>query len=731
MFRLLWVLMSVALLSIYPMHGDEPPLKEAVNSSWSLEEASQETEAVKTQLLSEHKTIKPGESFWLALHVNVKEDWHIYWKNPGDSGMPFSINWELPEGIQLEKIDWPYPQRFKQDEVYGFGYGETVTFLAKFNTNEQLALKEHTLTANLKWVMCSSSNCVPGFQDLSITLPAKDQVSSYTEHKQLFAQARDKIPETKWEASGFRKDGFIYVQIKHPSKSGKKYETALFFPEKGDMVDHTIDPVLTSGESNEYALILKDKEEETSSNLKGVVVLKANTVTPSQQAVEINIPLNNTSEPIASSQIITNLNPTISHNNELENNFLLALVFAFVGGMILNLMPCVLPVMSFKVMGFVKMSGEDRKTTFLHGVIFSLGVLISFWALASVLLILQAYGSSVGWGFQLQEPIFVGALATLLFVMGLNLFGVFEMGTSVMAAAGGINANRSGAFTQSFLSGVLATVVATPCTGPFLGSAVGYALTLPPIGSLSIFTFLGLGMSFPYLLLAGVPSLLKFMPKPGAWMVIFKEAMGFLMMATVIWLVWVFSAQTTLLSSIVLLCAFFIIAVGCWVYGKWGHSSLKKMTKIAVKGILAFCMVTGGTLIYQASQGVEVERVVSTQEDWEPFSPERVAELRKQGIPVFIDFTAKWCLICQTNHMVFNKKDVSDKFAEKKVVKMKADWTRNDPVITAELKKHGRSGVPLYVLYEGMEDSQPLVLPQVLTADTVIQHLDDMKEKKV
>lgn len=422
-------------------------------------------------------------------------------------------------------------------------------------------------------------------------------------------------------------------------------------------------------------------------------------------------------------------------SQEFEGGVGLAIVFAFIGGMILNLMPCVLPVISFKVLSFVKMAGQDRSLTFKHGLIFSLGVLVSFWTLAGIMLALQAYGHAVGWGFQLQEPIFVAGLAAVLLLFALSLFGVFEIGTSITSLAGQVqNPAASEGVLNSFLSGVLATAVATPCTGPFLGSAIGFAVTLPAHLSLLIFTSLGLGMAFPYLLLSAFPSLLRFMPKPGKWMVAFKEIMGFLMIATVLWLIWVFGAQTNTFAIFLLLVGFFMLAIGSWIYGKWGTPYQSKRCRVIAYTFALLCglaagqaIVTSTSLKVLALEDSRSKESNLTADAWEDFSPKRVEALRQQGVPVLIDFTAKWCLICQANHLVLSSSDVENRLKELGAVKMKADWTKNDQVITKELRKFGRSGVPLYVLYGNNPTEAPQILPQVLTSDIVLQHLDKLE----
>jgi thiol:disulfide interchange protein DsbD len=350
------------------------------------------------------------------------------------------------------------------------------------------------------------------------------------------------------------------------------------------------------------------------------------------------------------------------------------------------------------------------------------------------MLVLRTYGQAVGWGFQLQDPLFVVILASILFVFALSLFGLFEWGMFFSSWAGQTEvdkAKKSSGYGGSFLSGVLATAVATPCTGPFLGSAIGFAVTLPVFQSMLIFTSLGLGMSSPYLLLAAFPSLLRFLPKPGAWMEVFKELMGFLLLATVLWLMWVFSAQTNTFSLICLLAGFLCFALGAWIYGKGSAPLISRKKRVMAYVFVCVFIFAGfkSILLPQSTWDQDISIGKNGQKEqwkgWEVFSPERVAELRAQGTPVLIDFTAKWCLICQANHMVLDSKEVNEELSKAGVVKMVADWTKNDPIITEELSKFGRNSVPLYVLYGSEERQEPVILPQVLTSSGVLEHLNE------
>lgn len=712
--------------------------------------AIEESTPVKITLVSEEKTIQPGRSFWVAVQLDLEKDWHVYWKNPGDAGFPLKLNWKLPEGFQAEPLQWPFPEKFTFENMVGFGYHDEVTILTRITPPSHLEPgTEVQLKGNASWLVCSSVTCLPGSAPVSVNLKVDSAAPEIdSANAEIFKVARAKMPRVHAEAKAIHKEGILQLQVPKLDLDQGSITGVYFFPENQKVVDSSVDPVMSLDqlESDQRCLVnLKGGEEigVKTKNLKGVLVVHTNDKEAEGiLAFDIDSPIHDNDDDFLSfvetkskfeetssigSQSISSTNNKVA----FEGGLGLALAFAFVGGMILNLMPCVLPVMSFKVMSFVKMAGQSRTLTIKHGLVFSLGVVISFWVLASIMLLLRTYGQAVGWGFQLQEPLFVVILASLLFVFALSLFGVFEWGLFVASWAGQTQAEKSkqssSGYMASFFSGVMATAVATPCTGPFLGSAVGFAVTLPVIQSLLIFTVLGLGMCFPYLLLAAFPSYLRFLPKPGAWMEIFKHLMGFLLLATVLWLLWVFSAQTNTLSLICLLAGFLCFSVGAWLYGQ-GSSPLVSKPKRMISYVCVVLIVVVGCQVilmprnsWYATESVD-HKAKGAWAGWEEFSPERVAELQKQGKPVLIDFTAKWCLICQANHLVLDSEEVAGKLDDREVVKLKADWTRSDPVITEELSKFGRNSVPLYVLYG--TDSKPVILPQVLTPDVVLDHLD-------
>ncbi len=698
------------------------------------------TSHIKSELIQEGEAIQPGQPFWVAIHLKLEKEWHVYWKNPGDAGIPLKVEWLLPAGFEASPLQWPFPEKFTTSDMVGFGYSDEVILLSQITPPAHLDLKENIeLQAKVNWLVCSSFTCQPGNALLSVPLVVSDQKPSPRQGvAALFKEARSKIPQTHVEIKTIRKDGMVQLEV--AQGKGETEETirgVYFFPEDQNVIDPLSEPTVASTDSNRYFVNLKGSDEIGAGTkfLKGVLVLhKQKGSEESVEALDIDSPIEEEGDAAFLSYFTSADSPAIGYSKAIaqpassfsfEGGLGLALLFAFLGGMILNLMPCVLPVISFKVMSFVKMSGQSRSLTLKHGLMFSFGVLVSFWVLASAMLVLRAYGQSVGWGFQLQEPLFVVILATLLFIFSLSLFGLFEWGMFFASWAGQTEADtvkKSSGYAGSFFSGVLATAVATPCTGPFLGSAVGFAVTLSILPALMIFTSLALGMCFPYLLLAAFPSFLRFLPKPGQWMETFKQLMGFFLLATVLWLLWVFSAQTNAFSLICLLAGFLCFSIGAWIYGRACSPLARKSTRLfAYASILLFAYMGVSTIIFpRATWSIQESAGDDHWIGWENFSPERVVQLREAGKPILIDFTAKWCLICQANHLVLNSEDVKQELDKLGVVKMKADWTKSDPIITEALSKFGRNSVPLYVLYGAGE---PVILPQVLTPDVVAEHL--------
>lgn len=744
MLNLFRIIICCFSLALFISSAHSYSLENETQLSESLPPAS--SEPVSVALVSEQQSLQPGQPTWVAITMNIENHWHAYWKNPGDAGMAPVITWNLPEGFEIGAVQWPTPTSFKLSTAVGLGYEGKVIFLVQITPPASFVPTSSVeISAEMRWVVCSDSTCLPGDAHLALTLPVNKETAKVdASHTTLFAEARVHIPKKHDIFSAERKEKNCVELTFEALGDSPNFHEAYFFPEEKKTIDYKADVTLTRSPDNpkQHTISLKEVESaDKPSSLKGILVLNGLSVSEAYD-VNIQIGTNPDHEEISmNDQSFAALDDkksspasvlTVENDFEFKGGLGLALVFAFLGGMILNLMPCVLPVISLKVMSFVKLAGESRALIFRHGLAFSFGVLVSFWTLAGVLLVLQAYGRSVGWGFQLQEPIFVAILASGLLIFALSLFGLFEMGTSLISAAG--SARKKEGLSASFLSGILATAVATPCTGPFLGSAVGFAVTLPAIQAMLIFTFLGLGMSFPYLILAAYPKLLRFMPKAGNWMMAFKELMGFFMLATVLWLVWIFGAQTSSFALSLLLAGFFFMSFACWIYGRWSSPLKPKLTRYTSMFLAALIFGFGGYAVITASSswaenmgGPSSNTLTAyANDEWEEFSVERVAELRKQGIPVFIDFTAKWCLICQTNHMVLTTDEVRQQFNQRGVVKMKADWTKNDSVIAAELRKFGRNSVPLYVLYTGDMEEKPQILPQLLTPEIVVESLKQL-----
>lgn len=430
-------------------------------------------------------------------------------------------------------------------------------------------------------------------------------------------------------------------------------------------------------------------------------------------------------------------------------HLLLMLSLAFAGGIVLNLMPCVLPVLSLKIFDFVQRAGNKRGRVFAHGLVFTVGTTLSFWVMAGLLLLLRRGGQGLGWGYQLQSPSFLVILCAIFFFFSLHLFGVFEVGYLFTRIQRG---HEQEGLSGSFLAGVTATLVATPCTGPFMGTAMAYAFTQSAAVSFLVFTALALGVSFPYLLLSASPGLHRYLPKPGPWMENLKQFMGFPLLATVIWLAWVFGRQTDIDAMASLLGLLLAAGISAWVLGKWmalHHPGHIRMTAALVALVIfvpslvftlyrvqhripmpSFISKTSGAgdtncLTPSSAQGIALRQAQAIA--WEPFSPARLSALLAAGKPVFIDFTADWCLTCKVNdNVALNRAEVARRFAEKGVVALKADWTHSDPVITNALAGYGRGSIPLYVFYSGRNPGEYHILPQVLTPSIVTGTLDKM-----
>lgn len=673
-------------------------------------EATEEPSPLTFEVFSEEATMQPGRPFWVILNLNLQKGWHTYWKNPGDSGLALEVNWDLPEGYTASSIIWPTPERFVNDNVVSFGYSNNFQLLCTITPSiDSPTGSPEKLTANVNYISCSDENCTSDIISSSLYIPISEASPQKSlSHKNLFSQAKLNLPKLLDKVIISQQENKYYIEIQNNIVATNKVTKASFFPDTNDQIDITkkISFSLYNQETLELQLLGLDNEKKES--LSGIIVLE--TSSGEKLSYQINDPVNQ-SPPISA---------------YVYQSFLGFLILAFIGGLILNLMPCVFPVLSFKIMSFVSMADKENSHSFKYSLAYAAGIILSFWFLAATIIIMQQTGKSVGWGFQLQEPIFVAFLTALMVIFSLNLFGVFEMGLS-LTAIGEKTDNNSSLF-KAFLSGIFATTMAAPCTGPFLGSAIWFAITQSIHFTFAIFTAIGLGLATPYLLLAACPAAIKIIPRPGPWMVHFKQLMGFLMLATGVWFLWVFAAQTNVEAVSLLIVALFIISFTCWIYGKGATLQASPLQKGVTVTISTCLLLTSAYFIHEASLITDdtiPTSTASTTKEWEKFSPDRLEEHLAQGTPVFVDFTAKWCLICQTNKIVLGQTDLKDRFKGCGIAKMRADWTKNDPTITEALKKYGRNGVPLYVLHIPTDDGiKTEILPQVLTPQLVTGYIN-------
>jgi thiol:disulfide interchange protein DsbD len=525
-----------------------------------------------------------------------------------------------------------------------------------------------------------------------------------------FASTRAKlpIPADGWNISAREEDKQFVLRI-DPPQGVALDGNVQFFAASGPVIEYSA-PQTTSVDGGVVTMRLVRSPHLTGSakRINGVL-LAANGA-----AFELDVPV---SAPMAAAATATTAVPP---------TMLVALALAFAGGVILNLMPCVFPVVSLKILGFVQSAGDDPRRVRGHGLTFASGVLVAFWGLAALLLALRAAGEEIGWGFQLQSPGFVAAMAFLLFGLGLSLAGLVEIGTPLTRIGG----SGSSGLRSSFMNGVLATVVATPCTAPFMGAALGFAMTQSAGTSMLIFTALGAGMAAPYVALSAWPALLRFLPRPGAWMVRFRQLTAFPLFATVAWLAWVFGHQTGIDGVLRLLLGLTLLALGLWIWGQWVTLSAAERTKWTARTVAAGFVVAGLVLAATSAPTASAAPSSNAAEGiaWEVYSEARVAEHRAAGRPVFIDFTAAWCLTCKVNERIaFSSDEVHQLVKERNIAMLKADWTSRDPEISRALAGFGRSGVPLYVLYADSA-AQPRLLPEILSPGILLNAFGEVKK---
>jgi thiol:disulfide interchange protein/DsbC/DsbD-like thiol-disulfide interchange protein len=688
-FNGMWVLALTALLSVAGARADGPPAPEGL---------------VKAELAAETASVAAGTTLWADLHLDVKPGWHIYWRNPGDSGLPTAIEWQLPPGFSAGEIVWPVPEHFVQNGIGNYGYAGSADLLVPITPPKELATGQTVrLAAEASWLVCADI-CIPGGTKLSLSLPAAAPPAAPDPAvAPLFAVARQHLPvlapfETRFEDSG--RDIRFFVPAS--ATAGLRNPTAMFFPISESLIDAAAEPRLERRDDGlELVLPKPTAGAAAPAVLDGVLSLHGED--GSERAFEISA---NPVPPAAADSAIV---------------WWQALVLAFLGGLVLNAMPCVFPILSLKLLSVAQHAHRRRSEQFAHGLAYTAGVLASFAVLGVALLALRAGGRAVGWGFQLQSPVFVAVLAYLLFAMGLSLSGVANFGAA-LAGIGGEAARRPG-LTGTFLTGVLATVVATPCTAPFMGAALGFALIAPAALAIGVFLALGLGMAAPYLAASASLGWQRILPKPGAWMEFVKQLLAFPLYGTVAWLLWVLIQQVGPGDAFASLFGLVLVAFAVWVYGRTRSAAAAGRflgTGLAAAGGAASIFLAAS--LTTAGGAAPAGAAAQEQLHYERFSAQRLSALEAEGKPVFVNLTAAWCVTCLINERVaLDSTAVRDAFAEHHVTSLKGDWTNQNPEITGFLQQFGRSGVPLYLLYPG--NGKPVVLPQILTAASVLDAL--------
>ncbi|MCU4181316.1 protein-disulfide reductase DsbD family protein [Bosea sp. BH3] len=665
---------------------------------------------VTATLLSSRDTVAPGERFRVALVQKLAPHWHTYWLNPGDSGEPTRIEWQLPAGAKAGEIDWPAPQAIRVEPLVNFGFEGTVLLPVEIAVpNDAKPGETFTLSADATWLVCEKI-CIPEEGSFTLDLAVGPAAVVDQAAQERIDAALAALPKPAPFRGKLRAEG-ENLALELPELPAGASDLR-FFPISDTLIEHAADQPLASGEKPVLTLARSSAFKLQQPELTGVLTYREGgelrAVTLAADAEPALLTASGTAAaPPAAVRI-----PVPAEGADLT--LWAALAFAFAGGLILNLMPCVLPVLFIKALGFAQIAHVSRSEAREQGLLFLCGVLATFMLLAGAVIGLGALGSQVGWGFQLQSPPLVIALAVVMVLIGLNLIGAFEIGGSAAGLGDGL-ASRGGRL-GTFMTGALAVVVATPCTAPFMGAAMGYAVTQPPALALSVFMALALGFAFPVVALSFAPALLSFLPKPGRWMLVLKQAFAFPMFATAIWLIWVASVQTgpqgVLAALVAVLAAGFVV----WLVGVTRGTVPRRIFGSALAVLVA--LGAGWFTVQNAVPGATTEARAGDVEAW---SPERVAALQAQGKPVFVNFTAAWCITCLANERVaLSREEVKQNFAKLGVVYLKADWTNRDSRIAKALAEQGRAGVPLYLFYPGRKDGQAEILPQLLTTDTVI-----------
>lgn len=704
---------------------------------------------VSTRVIPEKDAITPGENLVIAIEQTHQDSWHTYWKNPGDSGEPTGISWTLPDGFGDGGLEFPVPHKIAYGPLMNFGYSGKLLLLATITTPATISAPEITLKGDLTWLVCNDI-CVPEMTTVSLTLPvATPDKPAKESDPELFAKARAEMPKkAAWQGMLEEQDQSLKLVFKPDDEAvlkdiaeGSDY---YFFPEEwGIFVNSAPQDIAVEDGSVEIRAERDTRPLSKISNLKGVLSYVSKDGKEKAYALDMAIMPSKAAEgglaPASDAQNggndTTSAKIAVSGNEADHVTLVQAIILALLGGAILNLMPCVFPVLSMKVLSLVKMSEKEQRHAAAHGLIYTAGILVCFGAIAATLIALKTAGEEIGWGFQLQNPAVVLLLAYLLFVMALNLSGFFQLKGHVLSNIGHkLTANHG--YSGTFFTGVLATIVATPCTAPFMGTAMGFALTQPSYVAFAVFMALGLGLALPYLVMCFIPSVRKALPKPGAWMETFRQFMAFPLYASVAWLIWVYALQVSGGYGVFLaLGGLVLISFSIWITR---HTPKRQPWAGAVHGVSYAALVLALVIVALSSMHAPVSTLEGKVEeavlDHQPYTGAALDEALKGNDPVFVNMTAAWCITCKVNDKIALSTDATENlFKEKKVTYFQGDWTSRNAEITEFLASYGRSGVPLYVYY-GPRDTEtgkrpdPQVLPQILTTGLVAEYINGKQD---
>ena len=650
--------------------------------------------------------VAAGKPAWLGLKIEHQPHWHTYWKNPGDSGLPTTLTWTLPAGVDVSDIEWPAPSRLPIGPLMNYGYEGTLLLPVALTVPAGFAAATLEVKLHAEWLVCKEV-CIPESGDFALTLPAQATTAS---DAALFAAARAAMPRPLAASATAELKGGSLVLVVDGLPSTWQGRELVVFPETGGVIQHAIPPQ-SRWDGGRWQTTLQIDPQRSASPAHLPVVLslpKGEGSVALMAAVAGNWPAVVAPPPLPA---LGEAPAATATPAAAPFSLGWALLLALAGGALLNLMPCVFPVLSLKVLALVS-HGAHRRALLTSGLAYAIGVVASFVALAALLLVLRAGGEQLGWGFQLQSPAVLAVLASLFTLIGLNLAGVFELGSVLPSSWAAARARHP--LVDSLLTGVLAVAVASPCTAPFMGASLGLAVTLPAPRALAVFAALGLGMALPMLAASAWPGLARALPRPGVWMAHFRTLMAFPMFATVVWLVWVLGQQSGIDGAAALLALLLALAFAAWALGS------PALGRRARGGFGAAAVLLMAAALFCAVPALRHEATAAAApaagQRWQAWSAERVAQALAEGRPVFVDFTAAWCVTCQINKRALGDRAVLADFDARRVLLLRADWTRRDAAIAAELARLGRSGVPVYALYTPGA-AAPLVLSEILGVD--------------